>query len=192
MNWLAHLRLSPNEPLVRLGNLAGDFVRGVELATLPEAVQRGIRLHRTIDRFVDADAVVRAAKGRFPLPLRRFAGVLLDVYFDHFLARDWAQHGDGGSLRAFAAAVQRELEQHVHVLPRPLREAAPYLRRHEWLVEYRTVDGIELVLQRMARRVRRPTPLGTGANELRAHYCEFEADFAQLWPRLLLFASETS
>ena len=103
MNWLAHLRLAPDEPLVRLGNLAGDFVRGVDLQTLDPRVRRGIDQHRAIDRFVDGHEVHRRSRARFGEAWRRFAGVALDVFYDHFLARDWAQYGDGATLESLAA-----------------------------------------------------------------------------------------
>src|SRR5690349_14540980 len=101
MNWLAHLRLAPREPLLRLGNLAGDFVRGVYVSALHGGLQRGIAMHRAIDRFVDAHHAVRTAKERLQPPFRRFAGVLVDVWFDHFLARGWQRFGDGRTLAAF-------------------------------------------------------------------------------------------
>lgn len=189
MNWLAHLRLSPPKPLVRLGNLAGDFVRGVELATLPEDLQAGVALHRAIDRFVDAHPVVVAAKARLQPPFRRFGGVLLDVFFDHFLARDWQRHGDGRSLPAFLAEVHGDLRTHHAVLPAPLQRVAPRFCADGWLEGYASVDGIARVLGLMAGRLSRPTPLGDGAELLRADYATVERDFVALWPELRAFVA---
>src|SRR6187549_190225 len=98
MNWLAHLLLSPPEPLLRLGNLSGDFVRGIDVTLLRPELQLGITQHRRIDAFVDAHPLVRRSRERLDAPFRRFAGVLVDVYYDHFLARDWAALGDGRPL----------------------------------------------------------------------------------------------
>lgn len=192
MNWLAHLRLSPPQPLLRLGNLAGDFVAGVDLATLPAELQRGIAQHRAIDRFVDAHPVVVAAKARLVPPFRRFAGVLLDVWFDHFLARDWAQHGDGRPLPQFLADVHQDLRTHHALLPAPLQQVAPRFCADGWLEGYASVDGIARVLGLMARRLSRPTPLAQGAELLRADYAVLERDFAALWPELVAFTAASA
>ncbi len=189
MNWLAHLRLAPPEPLLRLGNLCGDFVRGVDLATLHADLQRGIWMHRAIDRFVDAHAATRAARARLLPPFRRFAGVLVDVYFDHFLARDWQTHGDGRPLAAFVASVHCDLREHEALLPPELRAAIPRFEHGRWLVEYATIDGIERVLVAMARRVARPTPLAEGTTPLQQHYDALDADSRRLWPDLTAFAA---
>lgn len=188
MNWLAHLRLSPPRPLVRLGNLAGDFVRGVDVAALHPELQRGIALHRAIDRFVDAHPAFVRARQRLEPPFRRFGGVLVDLYFDHFLARDWQQHGDGQSLGSFVASVHDDMRASALLLPPDLRAATPHFERGEWLVGYATIDGLHGVLQAMARRVARPSPLADGAAPLRAHYDELGGDFAALWPDLTSFA----
>src|SRR5262245_60018569 len=153
MNWLAHLRLAPAAPLLRLGNLCGDFVLGVDLGTLHPELQRGIAQHRAIDRFVDAHPMVRSSRARLDPGFRRFSGVLIDVFYDHFLARDWPLHGHGGTLTEFAAMVHTLLDTHAALLPWRLQQAAPWMRSQAWLVSYADVDGIEAVLQRMARRV---------------------------------------
>ena len=186
MNWLAHLRLSPpRPPLLRLGNLAGDFVRGIELATLHPELQVGVRSHRAIDAFVDAHPGVRAARARFAPPFRRFAGVLLDVFFDHFLARDWQRFGDGGPLPAFLASVHADLRAHHDRLPPPLQRVTTRFCADGWLEGYASVDGIARVLGLMARRLSRPTPLADGAELLRADYAAIESDFLVLWPELV-------
>ena len=190
MNWLAHLRLSPSTPpLRRLGNLAGDFVAGVDLATLHAELRAGVRLHRAIDAFVDAHPVVVAAKARLVPPFRRFAGVLLDVWFDHFLARDWQRFGDGRPLPQFLAEVHADLREHHALLPAPLQRVAPRFCADGSLEGYASVDGIARVLGLMARRLSRPTPLADGAELLRADYAAIESDFAALWPALTAFAA---
>lgn len=190
MNWLAHLRLSPGTGLLRLGNLAGDFVRGVDVTALHPELRAGIAQHRAVDRFVDAHPATRAARARLGAPWRRWSGVLVDVFFDHYLARDWHRFGDGGPLPAFLAGVAAELQQHDRWLPAGLRAVAPRFAADGWLAGYATVDGIERVLGLMARRVARPTPLAAGGEALRAHYEPLAGDFAALWPELAAFAAE--
>lgn len=192
MNWLAHLRLSPPRPLLRLGNLCGDFVRGVDVAALHPDLQRGIAMHRAIDRFVDAHPVVVRARQRLQPPFRRFAGVLLDVCFDHFLARDWARLGDGGPLATFLSVVHGELVAHHDALPARLQAIAPRFAAEGWLAGYATVAGIERVFAAMASRVARPTPLAMGGEVLVRDYDALAADFAALWPELVDVAAATA
>ncbi|MCU0863140.1 MAG: ACP phosphodiesterase [Planctomycetes bacterium] len=185
MNWLAHLRLSPPAPLLRLGNLAADFVQGVDLATLHPELQRGIAMHRAVDRFVDAHPLVDSARARVPPPLRRFAGVLIDVYCDHFLARDWDRLGAGQPLDAFLGEVHAALRTHHELLPPALQRVAPRLCADGWIEGYAQLDGLERVFGLMAARRARIAPLAAGAEPLRRHYDAFAADFAALWPQLL-------
>ncbi|MBL8728025.1 MAG: DUF479 domain-containing protein [Planctomycetes bacterium] len=188
MNWLAHLRLSPSEPLLRLGNLCGDFVRGVDVVALRPELQRGIRQHRAVDAFVDAHPIVRCSRQRLDAPFRRLAGVLVDVFYDHYLARDWDRLGDGRPLPDFAASVHALLREHAALLPPRLVSVLPWMEDQGWLVGYAQIDGIDAVLRRMARRLSRPTPLGEGAAQLRAHYDALAGDFAAFWSELVTFA----
>jgi acyl carrier protein phosphodiesterase len=189
VNWLAHLRLAPAEPLVRIGNLAGDFVRGVDITTLHLELQRGVRQHRAIDRFVDGHAVFRSARGRFAERSHRFAGVALDVFFDHYLARDWRLHGDGQPLADFVDDVHRDLDRYRDLLPLDLGHLHDRMAENRWLTMYGTVEGIDRVLRAMSRRSRRSSPLATIGMELRRNYEAFDDDFRELWPELLSFAA---
>lgn len=189
MNWLAHLRLSPPQPpLLRLGNLAGDFVRGVELGALAPELRRGVAMHRAVDAFVDAHPVVRRARARLQPPFRRFGGVLLDVWFDHFLARDWAAHGDGTGLADFLDGVHADLRAWHDALPAPLQRVSPRFQRDGWLLGYSSIEGVARVLGLMAQRLGRPSPLADGSEPLRADYERLAADFAALWPEVAAFA----
>lgn len=184
MNYLAHLRLAPAQPLLRLGNLLGDFVRGVDLGTLPAAVRQGIAQHRAIDRFTDAHPVFRQSRARLDAPFRRFSGVLVDVFYDHFLALGWDRHGDGRSLAEFVAAIHGELDAHQELLPPRLREALPRMRQQDWLGSYGDLAAIDRTLARMARRLRHANPLATGGEQLRRHHAALRCDFDQFFPQL--------
>ncbi len=175
---------------MRLGNLCGDFVRGVDVATLHPELQRGVRLHRAIDRYVDAHPVVVGARQRLQPPFRRFGGVLVDVWFDHFLARDWEHHGKGQALRSFLGDVHADLHAHLALLPVALQRVVPRFTTEGWLEGYGSIEGIERVLGMMDRRLARPTPLARGGELLREHYAALGEDFARLWPDLAAFAAD--
>ena len=178
MNHLAHLRLAPADPLLRLGNLCGDFVQGIDLATLPEPLRLGVAQHRAVDRFTDAHPIFRRSRERLPPALRRYGGVLIDVFYDHFLARGWDRFGDGRPLRAFADEVYADLDTHRAILPPRLQHVAPFMQREDWLVAYADLDGIATALTNMSRRLRRSNPLAEGAAALRTHYETLASDFA--------------
>lgn len=190
MNWLAHLRLAPRAPLLRIGNLAGDFVRGVDVSTLHPDLQRGVAQHRAVDQFVDAHPVVKRSRARFAEPFRRYSSVALDVFFDHYLARDWHLHGDGQTLSAFVADVSASLQAHRDFLPPDLLQLHERMRENSWLLLYGTVPGVERVLRAMSQRSQRRASLHEITVELRRNYEAFGEDFAELWPELVSFARQ--
>ncbi|MEI6129199.1 MAG: ACP phosphodiesterase [Planctomycetota bacterium] len=188
MNWLAHLRLAPDDKEVRLGALLCDFARGDELLQMPPRVSLGLAHHRAIDRFTDAHPIFAQSRARIAAPLRRFSGVLVDVFYDHFLARDWQAHGDGRPLREFTAAHYALLDEYATLLPATLRRIAPQMRAYDWLASYETLAGIDDVLQRMDRRLKKSGPIAAGSAELRANYEGLDADFAAFFPQVQSFA----
>ncbi|MCW5624651.1 MAG: DUF479 domain-containing protein [Burkholderiales bacterium] len=184
MNFLAHLYLTPDTPDGLLGSLLGDFVKGpLDQAGYAPDVTAAIKLHRRIDTFTDAHPVVLASKARLGPDLRRYAGILVDVYYDHFLAKSWERlHPE--PLPAFARRVYGELEAHPHPVPDAFARMLPWLVRQDWLASYRSVDGVHEALTRMQRRFSRPTPLAEGAAALQRHYDDFAADFAAFLPEV--------
>lgn len=187
MNYLAHLRLSPSDPLLRLGNLLGDFRRGLD-TQLCAPLRHGIAQHLELDRFTDAHAAFRRSRARLAPPFARLSGVLVDVFYDHFLARGWSRWGDGRPLRAFADEVYRDLREHRALLTPQLRAASPHMAAQDWLGSYASLAGVDAVLARMAARMRRPSPLHRGGGQLRAHYGALAADFETFFPAALLRA----
>lgn len=183
MNYLAHLLLSPDNDMVRLGNLSGDFLRGVDEAALPAAMRRGVALHREIDRFTDAHPVVAASRARVRPPHRRFAGVLVDVFYDHLLACRWDEHAPV-PLATFTRAAEAALAQHHALLPPALQQIAPAMAAEGWLGSYQTLAGVERALGRIQARMRRPAALAAAAHELRDQRPTFERDFQRFFPEL--------
>jgi acyl carrier protein phosphodiesterase len=187
MNHLAHFLLSANDDELRLGNLLGDVVKGrVERYDHPgtsERMRTGIRLHRTIDSFSDSHAVVRRSKQRIAARYGRLSGVIVDVYYDHVLAREWTTHGEG-SLPAFASDVYRTLQANLSRLPSEVHPLVRAMSRRDWLAGYADIDNVAWALRGMARRARVAAGIGTAAEELARDYDAVSDDFAEFFPEL--------
>lgn len=187
VNYLAHLALADGSPESILGNFLGDFAKGRPEGRFAPAVVRGIRLHRSVDSFTDAHPVVRRAIGRLPSAHRRFAGIAIDMAFDHFLAARWERTApvDFRRRRTHAYAI---LTAHYSVLPPRLQRILPSLRDDDWLGSYARFDGMAFALGRMSRRLSRKNPLATLADDIGANYDALQADFDAYWPEVTAFA----
>ena len=184
MNWLAHLYLSEPTPQFRVGNLLPDLASASRLAGLQEPYQKGIRCHRRIDSFTDTHPRVKACGARFPAPYRRFGGVLTDVYFDHFLARDWVDFSRV-PLREFIREVYRDIE--VCSRDIPVEAALPLFRlqQEDWLGSYDRIAGIKDILSRISRRLRRPFDLSGSLPIFTEQETAFLDDFRAFFPELI-------
>lgn len=178
MNFLAHAFLAGADPADRLGGLMGDFVKGPLPAGLPENIAAGVRLHRQIDVFAESNPAFRRSKARVSAPRRRVAGIMVDMFYDHFLARDWEDFAPQ-PLEAFSAEMYALLAAHAAILPPRLAQILPRMRADDWLASYRAPEIIELALDRMASRLRRANPLGGSGAELCLDYAGYEADFRE-------------
>lgn len=185
MNYLAHTWLARHSDEALLGGLLGDFVHGqVALLDWPPEVRTEIAVHRRIDRFTDTHPAVTDVRASFG-KLRRYAGIVLDVYFDHLLARDWRRWNDA-PLDAFTARVYRVLDEHRGQLPARLKRIAPHMASEDWLGSYRRRDsvdgairGISARLSRNGEKLRACLPL------LREREPDIEAVFERFFPELI-------
>ena len=184
MNHLAHIVLSPPQPACMVGNLMGDFVRGRAVAEGSDELSRGVRLHRCIDRWTDDDPVFQRSRARLEPPFRRYAGILVDIYYDHFLARHWAHYGPGVSLTDYTAGAYATLAQWRSVMPPRMQGYVSRLREHDGLAASHSLDGVAAQLAVLARRMRRPGPLAQGVAPLRELYEVLEQDFHAFYPGL--------
>lgn len=186
MNYLAHLHLGGLRPAQLLGSLYGDFVKGPLPGRFAPELEASIQLHRSIDSFTDAHPLIKDAVARFPAQRRRYAGIVLDVFFDHCLARDWALYAEQ-PLDAFTANVYRVLAAEPE-LPERLALIAPRMAAHDWLGSYREFEVLEQVLGGISRRLSRPEGLAGAMHELQALYQPLSADFTEFYPLLQDFA----
>lgn len=194
MNHLAHFLLAPAEPQALLGTLLADFHRGPIDDALPLDVARAVRLHRAIDSATDSHAEVLALKAAFAPGRRRFAGLALDLYFDHCLSRDWPRYA-AEPLDAFVEATYAALDAHLDApfVPQRMRGFAAAMRDQDWLRSYATLDGVAAALGRLEhtfrRRFAREVDLRPLLDEIVRLQPESDATFAAIFPRLQRWAA---
>lgn len=195
MNFLAHLFLSgaPGAAAyadVLLGNFIADSVPGRQLENYPPAVQTGIRLHRAIDTFTDQHLVVRRSTQRLRAAGHgKYAGVISDMFLDHFLARNFREFSTeslpGFTRRVYALLTARETE-----MPPRVQHFFPHMAQHNWLLTYAETEGIGRALSGLSRRASAGSGMETAATELVANYAEYEADFRAFFPELQKHVAE--
>ena len=185
MNYLAHAWLAQHSDEAILGALLGDFVHGsAALEDWPAPVRAEIVRHRAIDRYTDQHPVVVSARARFGA-LRRYAGIALDVYFDHCLARDWARWSDV-PLANFTGRVYRVLERHQGQLPARLVGIAPRMAAQDWLGSYARRDSVDHALRGIAKRLsRNGDRLVACLDVLRREQTAVDASFEDFFPELV-------
>lgn len=191
MNYLAHLLLADDSDASRIGNLLGDFTRGPmdELAKIyPAELVHGIRMHRAVDRFTDSHEVFKEARILLAPERRRFAGIIVDIFFDHYLCLHWEQFSEL-PLAHFTQQVYRALKEHPEWRAGRLADAFPMMETENWLMTYATLDGIELTLERVSRRSPRIGKVAGGIDDLRKNYDAFERHFHTFMPDLLAFVA---
>ena len=192
MNFLAHIYLSPQTDDEILGSVLGDFVKGPLNAPqlrleFGAGVLRGIALHRRIDAFTDRHPAVRASMARVSDRRRRYAGVMIDLFYDHFLASLWHDFHDQ-PLAHFSARVYRLLDQNRHSFPDRLQRMLPIMIAEDWLGSYRKPAAVARALDRIAKRFPGNCPLSGAAEELQIHNRDFAADFRRFMPDVMAYA----
>lgn len=190
MNFLAHSLFAKQDPELIVGQYCGDFVRGGNLDEFPELVRRGIRMHRAIDTYTDAHAANLTARRYFQKPYRRFAGIITDVTYDHFLARNWREYSDV-PLQEHADTVYDALRQHANILPPSLQRFANVVVEHNVLASYVRFEAVDLALERISTRSRRFTALADAGAIARTLDQELSACFDIFFPDLVTFVNDT-
>ena len=152
MNFLAHIYLSADDPKVMIGNFIGDFVKGKNFRDQFEpGIAKGIELHRIIDEFTDRHPIVRESKLKLRPKYRHYSAVIVDIFYDHFLAKYWSNYHPI-LLTDFAKNTYQILDTYRSELPDEVKRMLPYMIKDNWLVNYGTLRGIEQSLAGVARR----------------------------------------
>lgn len=190
MNFLAHALLGESSAALRIGGLAGDFVKGPLPAGLPPDLSAGVALHRAIDSYSDRHPAFLASRARVSALRRRYSGVLVDMFYDHLLARSWERYSSE-TLEEFARCTYALAAERLAQLPERFGPVFEAMRGNDWLCAYREAAAIGRALDRMAlHRARRPNPLAGAGGELIGGKSAFEQDFHAFFPDVRSFAGD--
>ncbi len=189
MNFLAHTYLSGCNEEIIVGNFMGDYVKGKNYRLFPDLVKKGILIHRDIDSFTDMHQITRISKQRVASRYHKYAGIITDIFYDHFLASMWDNYSNL-PLREFVKRTYDLLKRNYKVLPDAIKRWFPTFLENNWMMAYTTVDGIELVLERMSANTSLPDHSAFAVEVLRDHYALFMDDFLRFFPLIIRFLEQ--
>jgi len=189
MNFLAHIYLSGDNRDITIGNFIADGIRGNDYKKFPKDIQTGILLHRHIDTFTDTHKIVRQSTKRLHKNYSHYSGVIVDILYDHFLAKNWKTYSDI-PLATYVDDFYSLLEDNFDVLPLRVQKMMPYMIANNWLLSYASIEGISKVLEGMNRRTQNRSKMNLAVNELEEFYEEFEAEFTLFFKELIEFAKD--
>ena len=189
MNYLAHLFLAQPSTESRVGNLLGDFAKGVVVAELPEPVKNGLFNHRAVDRYTDNHAIIKQLKSLMSAERKRFAGIMMDVVFDHYLIKHWNSFSHL-SFEDSSVVYYQSLTQGQALMPEPMQRVTQRVVSQQWFDSYQTLQGIGFALDRIASRIRFDHTFYGSIEEITVHKNEIEKGFLAFFPELQLHVQE--
>lgn len=187
MNFLAHIYLSNNDQQITIGNFIADGIRGKRYKKFPIGIQKGILLHRQIDTYTDAHPIVRKSTKRLHKNYGHYSGVIVDILYDHFLAKNW-RHYSEVPLAEYVENFYALLQDNFDILPNRIQRMLPHMIADNWLLSYAKIEGIQKVLDGMNRRTQNKSGMHTATDELKAFYSEFESEFTRFFSELITFS----
>ncbi len=183
MNYLAHIYLSGNNDLLKIGNFMADGIRGNDYLDYPEEIKKGIILHRHIDTFTDANEIFRISKHRLHERYGHYSGVVVDILYDHFLAKNWTTYSEE-SLTSFVSRFYESLEDNFDILTPKTQRILPIMIEQNWLKSYATIEGISRILFQMDSRTKFSSKMQFAVEELKEFYTKFEQEFTLFFEKL--------
>ncbi|MDP5060774.1 MAG: acyl carrier protein phosphodiesterase [Maribacter sp.] len=189
MNFLAHIFLSFNDKDITIGNFIADSIRSNKFDHLPIRVQKGIKLHRHIDTYTDSHAIPKISSKRLHANYSHYSRVIVDIYYDHFLAKNWSKYSDV-PLDVFVDDFYDLLEDNYEILPIGVKKMMPYMIADNWIFNYSKMDGIARVLNGMNRRTNNKSKMNFAIIDLEEHYDAFEAEFTEFFEELISFSKQ--
>jgi acyl carrier protein phosphodiesterase len=183
MNFLAHIYLSGDNDLLKIGNFMADSIRGNRYLQYPDEIKKGILLHRFIDTFTDAHLIYRKSKHRLHEKYGHYSGVIMDIVYDHFLAKNWNHYSDE-KLEEYSDSFYKLLQANYDILTEKTKGMLPYMMGRNWLVSYATLEGLEMILFQMDHRTKNRVHMHEAIAEIRQYYTEFEEEFTLFFEEL--------
>lgn len=187
MNFLAHIYLSGDEEEVIIGNFIADGIKGKKYQNYPLNIQKGILLHRGIDSFTDQHPTVRLSTKRLHENYGHYSGVIVDILYDHYLAKNWKSYHDV-PLDEYVENFYDLLRSNFEMLPVRIKRMMPYMISDNWLLSYESVSGIGNILNQMNRRTNNESNMNFAVLELQKYYSEFEEEFTSFFEELRTFS----
>jgi len=188
MNFLAHIYLSGDNDELKIGNFVADGIHG-KPHDFPPGVQKGIVLHRAIDSYTDAHPIFRQGTKRLHANYHHYAGVIMDIFYDHFLAKNWADYSTV-PLEDFATGFYKLLDENYDILPERSKGMMPHMTKFNWLVTYASMEGIARTLTQMDQRTKNASNMRYSIKELEEYYEVFETEFTQFFIEIQAFVKE--
>lgn len=184
MNFLAHLYLSPEDEDIVFGNFIADSVKGKVFDNYTQGVQQGILLHREIDQFTDQHDVFKQSKSKLTSKYRMYSGVIVDIFYDHFLAKNWSDYSDK-ELKIFVLKTYQMLVNRFKILPPRSKRILPFMIAQNWLVNYSNLRDLRRVFRGMSRRTSNSSGMLNAVDDLEEYYEEFENEFKTFFPDII-------
>lgn len=176
MNFLAHIYLSNEQQEITIGNFIADSIKGTKYTQFPLGIQQGILLHRAIDSYTDAHPIVRKSTKRLHKKYGHYSGVIVDILYDHFLAKNWKQH-HSIPLHKYIENFYNFINSNFDSLTPRIQKMMPYMIEENWLLSYASTQGIGKILDQMNRRTNNQSKMNLAVLELATYYKEFEEEF---------------
>lgn len=183
MNYLAHSYLSFNHEEIIIGNFIADSIRGNNYLHLPKVIVNGILLHRKIDVFTDSHPIFLASKRRFSKDFDKYSGILMDIFYDHFLAKNFSLYSTV-SLTDYSKNIYTILTKNMHHIPEPGQHFFKYMTERNVLVNYASIEGISVVLEHFSHRIKHRYQLNHAIPILKGNYQETEEEFKTFFEEL--------
>lgn len=189
MNFLAHIYLSENNDEIKIGNFIADSVRGNKYIYYNNHIQKGILLHRHIDTFTDSHAIYRKSKHKLHNKYGHYSGVIMDIVYDHFLAKNWNSYSNI-PLEVFADEFYNLLRNNFELLPERVQKMLPSMISRNWLVSYASISGLEMILFQMDYRTKNRVHMQEAIVEVELFYKELEQEFTAFFEELEISCKE--
>lgn len=183
MNHLAHLFLSQSKVELLTGNYIADHVKGKQFEKFSKGIQKGIMMHRAIDEFTDKHSVVKQSKERLYPKYHKYASVLVDMFYDHILAKNWSDYSPI-SLESFTQSAYKMLASQRSVFPRSAKRMYDHMSTHDWLLGYAGLEGMQRALNGLAYRAKFDSKMDEAVFDLERDYELYKADFQAFFPDL--------